>query len=49
MTECARVLACVQEAVEKQIQSHREAHQKQISSLRNELDNKEKVITELQE
>ncbi|XP_044032337.1 kinesin-1 heavy chain-like [Siniperca chuatsi] len=39
----------VKEAVEKQIQSHREAHQKQISSLRDELDNKEKLITELQD
>uniref|UniRef100_A0A673A797 Kinesin family member 5B n=1 Tax=Sphaeramia orbicularis TaxID=375764 RepID=A0A673A797_9TELE len=37
------------EAVEKQIHSHREAHQKQISSLRDELDNKEKLITELQD
>uniref|UniRef100_A0A3P9B6C8 Kinesin-like protein n=1 Tax=Maylandia zebra TaxID=106582 RepID=A0A3P9B6C8_9CICH len=35
----------VKEAVEKQIHSHREAHQKQISSLRDELDNKEKLIT----
>uniref|UniRef100_A0A3Q2P3Z2 Kinesin-like protein n=1 Tax=Fundulus heteroclitus TaxID=8078 RepID=A0A3Q2P3Z2_FUNHE len=32
-----------------QIQSHREAHQKQISSLRDELDRKEKLITELQD
>ncbi|XP_069554207.1 kinesin-1 heavy chain-like [Brachyistius frenatus] len=39
----------VKEAVEKQIQSHREVHQKQISSLRDELDNKEKLITELQD
>ncbi|XP_072234408.1 kinesin-1 heavy chain-like [Leuresthes tenuis] len=39
----------VKDAVEKQIQSHREAHQKQISSLRDELDNKEKRITELQD
>ncbi|KAF0046717.1 hypothetical protein F2P81_000350 [Scophthalmus maximus] len=39
----------VKEAVEKQIHSHREAHQRQISSLRDELDNKEKLITELQE
>uniref|UniRef100_A0A671WUM7 Kinesin-like protein n=1 Tax=Sparus aurata TaxID=8175 RepID=A0A671WUM7_SPAAU len=39
----------VKEAVEKQIHSHREAHQKQISSLRDELDNKEKLITELQD
>uniref|UniRef100_A0A4W5Q6C4 Kinesin-like protein n=1 Tax=Hucho hucho TaxID=62062 RepID=A0A4W5Q6C4_9TELE len=37
------------EAVQHQIQSHREAHQKQISSLRDELDNKEKLITELQD
>ncbi|CAF97750.1 unnamed protein product, partial [Tetraodon nigroviridis] len=37
------------EAVEKQIHSHREAHQKQISSLRDELDNKEKLITDLQD
>uniref|UniRef100_A0A3P8S1L9 Kinesin-like protein n=1 Tax=Amphiprion percula TaxID=161767 RepID=A0A3P8S1L9_AMPPE len=39
----------VKDAVEKQILSHREAHQKQVSSLRDELDNKEKLITELQE
>ncbi|KAF7651189.1 hypothetical protein LDENG_00114770, partial [Lucifuga dentata] len=39
----------VKETVEKQIQSHREKHQKQISSLRDELDSKEKAITELQD
>ncbi|XP_026852215.2 kinesin-1 heavy chain-like isoform X1 [Electrophorus electricus] len=39
----------VKEAVEKQIQSHREAHQKQISSLRDELDSKERIITDLQD
>uniref|UniRef100_A0A665VHK5 Kinesin-like protein n=1 Tax=Echeneis naucrates TaxID=173247 RepID=A0A665VHK5_ECHNA len=39
----------VKEAVEKQIQSHREAHQRQIGSLRDELDSKEKLITELQD
>ena len=43
------VLCSAQEAVEQQIHSHRDAHQKQISSLRDELDNKEKLITELQE
>lgn len=42
-------LCAHQEAVEKQIQSHREVHQRQISSLRDELDNKDKLITELQE
>uniref|UniRef100_A0A8C1FYM5 Kinesin-like protein n=1 Tax=Cyprinus carpio carpio TaxID=630221 RepID=A0A8C1FYM5_CYPCA len=36
-------------AVEHQIQNHREAHQKQLSSLRDELETKEKLITELQE
>uniref|UniRef100_A0A4W4E5M2 Kinesin-like protein n=1 Tax=Electrophorus electricus TaxID=8005 RepID=A0A4W4E5M2_ELEEL len=39
----------VKAAVEQQIQNHREAHQKQLSSLRDELENKEKLITELQE
>ncbi|CAJ1081931.1 kinesin-1 heavy chain-like isoform X1 [Xyrichtys novacula] len=39
----------VKDAVEKQILSHREAHQRQISSLRDELDTKEKLITELQD
>ncbi|XP_051910137.1 kinesin-1 heavy chain-like isoform X2 [Hippocampus zosterae] len=38
-----------EEAVEKQILSHREAHQRQISNLRDELDSKEKLITELQD
>uniref|UniRef100_A0A3Q2YAU6 Kinesin-like protein n=1 Tax=Hippocampus comes TaxID=109280 RepID=A0A3Q2YAU6_HIPCM len=36
----------VKEAVEKQILSHREAHQRQISNLRDELDSKEKLITD---
>uniref|UniRef100_A0A673MRR5 Kinesin-like protein n=1 Tax=Sinocyclocheilus rhinocerous TaxID=307959 RepID=A0A673MRR5_9TELE len=36
-------------AVEKQIQSHRETHQKQISSLRDELETKVKIITDLQD
>ncbi|KAF0028333.1 hypothetical protein F2P81_019420 [Scophthalmus maximus] len=39
----------VKETVEKQIQSHRETHQRQISSLRDDLDGKERVIIELQE
>ncbi|XP_040926554.1 kinesin-1 heavy chain-like isoform X2 [Betta splendens] len=39
----------VKDAVEKQIQSHREVHQRQISSLRDELESKEKLITELQD
>uniref|UniRef100_A0A672S201 Kinesin-like protein n=1 Tax=Sinocyclocheilus grahami TaxID=75366 RepID=A0A672S201_SINGR len=42
-------LVKISEAVEKQIQSHREAHQKQISSLRDELETKERLITDLQE
>ena len=43
------VCVCLQEAVERQIQFHRETHQKQISSLRDELDNKDKLMTELEE
>ncbi|MCJ8738670.1 hypothetical protein PDJAM_G00038410 [Pangasius djambal] len=39
----------VKAAVEQQIQNHREAHQKQLSSLRDELEIKEKLITELQD
>lgn len=48
VTPAVRCL-CAQDAVEKQIQSHREIHQKQIGSLRDELDHKEKLMTELQE
>ncbi|XP_074841067.1 kinesin-1 heavy chain isoform X2 [Carettochelys insculpta] len=39
----------VKQAVEQQIQSHRETHHKQISSLRDEVEAKEKLITELQD
>lgn len=39
----------VKHAVEQQIQSHRESHQKQLSSLRDEIENKEKLITDLQD
>uniref|UniRef100_A0A4W5NJL0 Kinesin-like protein n=1 Tax=Hucho hucho TaxID=62062 RepID=A0A4W5NJL0_9TELE len=39
----------VKEAVEQQMAGHREAHQKQISSLRDELDRKEHLMTELQD
>lgn len=41
--------SCTQDAVEKQIQNHREIHQKQIGSLRDELEAKEKLMTEQQE
>uniref|UniRef100_A0A8C9TSS4 Kinesin-like protein n=1 Tax=Scleropages formosus TaxID=113540 RepID=A0A8C9TSS4_SCLFO len=43
------LFSCLCTAVERQIQSHREAHQKQICNLRDELDKKEKLITELQD
>lgn len=39
----------VKQAVEQQIQSHRETHQKQISSLRDEVEAKDKLITDLQD
>lgn len=34
----------VKQAVEQQIQSHRETHQKQISSLRDEVEAKENLL-----
>lgn len=49
LTRASIHLVFLQDAVERQIQSHREVHQRQISSLRDELDSKEKLITELQE
>ncbi|XP_018418756.1 PREDICTED: kinesin-1 heavy chain [Nanorana parkeri] len=39
----------VKHAVEQQIQTHRESHQKQLSSLRDEIEAKEKLITDLQD
>ncbi|XP_075443841.1 kinesin-1 heavy chain [Ascaphus truei] len=39
----------VKHAVEQQILSHRETHHKQLSSLRDEIDTKEKLITDLQD
>ncbi|EPQ14108.1 Kinesin-1 heavy chain [Myotis brandtii] len=44
-----KVQTANEQAVEQQIQSHRETHQKQISSLRDEVEAKEKLITDLQE
>ncbi|XP_068160472.1 kinesin-1 heavy chain-like isoform X2 [Antennarius striatus] len=44
-----KIQSANEDAVEKQIQFHRESHQRQISSLRDQLDNKEKSITELQD
>ena len=39
----------VKQAVEQQIQNHREIHQKQMGSLRGEVVAKEKLITDLQD
>ncbi|XP_035392348.1 kinesin-1 heavy chain-like [Electrophorus electricus] len=39
----------LKEVAEKQIQSYRDAHRKQISSWRDELDNKDQLISELQD
>ncbi|XP_070583651.1 kinesin-1 heavy chain [Erythrolamprus reginae] len=39
----------IKQAVDQQIQSHRETHQKQISSLRDEIEAKEKLITDLKD
>ncbi|XDA82195.1 hypothetical protein R6Z07F_012116 [Ovis aries] len=56
---CTRACTCamcmcpdtgdLESSVEQQIQSHRETHQKQISSLRDEVEAKEKLITDLQD
>lgn len=39
----------MKEALEKQMQSHREQHQKQLSSLREEISDKQNIIDELKE
>lgn len=39
----------MKEALEKQMQSHREQHQKQLSSLREEISDKQTLIDELKE
>jgi len=39
----------MKEALEKQMQSHREQHQKQLSNLREEISEKQTLIDELKE
>lgn len=39
----------VQKALEQQMESHREAHQRQLSRLRDEIEEKQKIIDEIRE
>lgn len=40
---------CLQKALELQMESHREAHHRQLARLRDEINEKQKIIDELKE